>query len=184
MRLFVAANFPAEVLRDLNERVARLRPRLPAASWVREETQHLTFAFLGEQHEALVDRIAPTLAASVASLPRFEAQLENCGFFPNARRARVGWIGLAPEQNFIAVADRVREVVTKSGVTLDGGAFRPHLTVMRMRDPWPPASIDLFGKSFRDYRSAAFTVDTITLYVSQLHPSGAIHTPIETFALA
>lgn len=183
MRLFIATAFPGAVLRELNSLVAPLRPRLPAASWVREETQHLTFAFLGEQPETLVETIAAPLTAALSAIPRFEAQLHGSGFFPNPRRARVGWVGLEPELRFKDIARAVREVVTQNGVTLDGGEFKPHLTLMRIRDQWPPASIDLFNKSLRDYRSPAFTVDTITLFHSQLNPKGAIHTPLKTFTL-
>ena len=184
MRLFIATSFPAEVLRDLNERVARVRPRLPAASWVREESQHATFAFLGEHPESLIARIEPELTSSLAALARFEAHLEGSGFFPNARHARVGWVGLAPETGFIRIAQAVRAVATKNGVELDGGEFRPHLTLMRVRDPWPPASIELFVKTLRDYRSAVFPLDSVTLYSSELLPKGAVHTPLKKFALA
>ena len=184
MRLFIATNFPEEILRDLNDRVVRMKSRLPAASWVRPETQHLTFAFLGEQAEALVEKVAEPLTAVCTAIPKFEARLKGCGFFPNPRRARVGWIGLDPENGFEQIAKGVREVVTKNGVELDGGEFRPHLTLMRMRDPWPPASIDLFSRSFRDYESAPFTVNEVTLFSSQLNPKGAIHTPLRKFALS
>ncbi len=183
MRLFIATSFPGEVLRDLNARVAPLRPRLPSASWVREETQHLTFAFLGEQPETLVEQIAAPLADAVAALPRFEAHLRGAGFFPNPRHARVGWIGLEPEAQFKEVARVVREAVTKNGVQLDRSDFKPHLTLMRIRDPWPPASIDLFNRSFRDYRSDAFTVGSVTLFSSQLSPKGATHTALRKFDL-
>lgn len=184
MRLFLATSFPSEVLRELNARVTAVRPRLPAASWVREETQHLTFAFLGDQPETLIERIAPPLTTALGGVPRFEARLHGCGFFPNPRHARVGWAGLEPEQQFVSVARAVREVVTKSGVALDGGDFKPHLTLARVRDPWPPASIELFSKTLRDYTSASFVVAAVTLYSSQLNPKGAIHTPLRTFALA
>ena len=184
MRLFIATHFPEEVLRDLNDRVVRLKPRLPAASWVRPETQHLTFAFLGEQAEALVEKIAQPLGNACAAIAKFEARLKGSGFFPNPRRARVGWIGLDPEHGFEQIAHGVREVVTKNGVALDGGEFKSHLTLMRMRDPWPPASIDLFTKSLRDYESAPFTVSEVTLFSSQLNPKGAIHTPLRTFELS
>jgi len=184
MRLFIATSFPAEVIRDLNERVARVRPRLPAASWVREESQHATFAFLGEHPESLIARIEPALNSDLAAIPRFEAHLEGSGFFPNARHARVGWIGLTPQAHFVRVAEAVRNVVTQNGVVLDGGEFRPHLTLMRMRDPWPPASIELFGKALGDFRSPAFVLDSVTLYSSELHPKGAIHTPVKKFPLS
>jgi RNA 2',3'-cyclic 3'-phosphodiesterase len=184
MRLFLAANFPMEVLRDLGDRLARVRSRLPAASWVRPETQHLTFAFLGERPESLLDAIAPPLETSLGALPKFEARLRGCGFFPNPRRARVGWVGLDPESRFTSIANNIRAVVLENGVSLDRSDFKAHLTLMRIRDPWPPASSDLFSRTLRDYESAPFAVDRVTLYSSQLHRNGAIHTPLRAFELA
>jgi 2'-5' RNA ligase len=183
MRLFIATQFPEVVLRDLNDRAVKLKPRLPAASWVREEAQHVTLAFLGEQPEADVCAVTPALTAALGAVPAFEARLRGCGFFPNARHARVGWVGLEPEQNFITLAEAVRNVVEQHGVKLDGGEFKAHLTLMRIRDPWPPASIELFTKTLRDYESAPFTVDTVTLFSSQLSPKGAIHTPKQLYPL-
>jgi len=184
MRLFIATSFPAEVIDDLNARVSRLKPRLPAASWVRPESQHLTFAFLGEQPEALVDKLAAPLCDALKNVPHFDASLNGSGVFPNPRHARVGWIGLQPEDKFVAIAEVVREVVTKNGVSLDRADFKPHLTLMRIRDRWPPSSIDLFTHSLHDYRSAPFDVTAVTLYSSQLNPNGAIHTHLRRFALA
>ena len=183
MRLFVATSFPPEILRDLNERVTTLRPRLPSASWSREETQHLTLAFLGEQPQSLPTRLAEPMRTELLAASSFEARLRGCGFFPHPRHARVGWIGLEPEQRFVGVATLVRNVVRQAGVTLDGGEFKPHLTLFRIRDPWPPASIDLFTKSFRDYASDPFTVSAVTLLSSRLDPRGAIHTPLQSFAI-
>ena len=184
MRLFIAASFPSEVLGDLNDRVTRIKPRLPAASWVRPEAQHVTFAFLGEQKEPVIDTIDAPLKAALAKIPKFEARLAGAGFFPNSRHARVGWAGLEPEAKFVEIAHVIRDLVTKHGVALDGGDFKPHLTLLRVRDPWPPASIDLFCKTLKDYGSATFTVDSVTLYSSQLSPKGAIHTPQGKYPLA
>ncbi len=183
MRLFIATNFPGVVLRDLNDRVTRLRPRLPSASWVREETQHLTLAFLGEQPEANVDAVTSALTDALAAIPAFEARLRGSGFFPNPRHARVGWIGLQPEEHFVTLAETVRRVVEEHGVKLDSGEFKPHLTLMRIRDPWPPASIELYTKTLRDYESTPFTVDAVTLYSSQLSPKGAVHTARRVYPL-
>jgi 2'-5' RNA ligase len=184
MRLFIASSFPEPVVRDLNERVNAIRSRLPAASWARPETQHLTYAFLGEQPETLVTTLLPALTEHLGKLPRFAATLDGAGFFPNPRRARVGWVGLLPEQNFSDIARTVRSVVTSAGVTLDRADFKPHLTMMRMRDGWPPSSIDLFTRTLSHYRSEPFTMDHVTLYASELNPKGAIHTAVQKFALA
>jgi RNA 2',3'-cyclic 3'-phosphodiesterase len=184
MRLFIAMNFPPAVLADLDGRVARLRPRLPSASWTRPASHHLTLAFLGEQPESLIETIAPPLTRAVASAEPFEARLAGCGFFPNARRARVGWVGAEPGETFLALAATVRDAVTTSGVVLDRGEFRPHLTLMRIRDAWPPASIDLFSRSLKEYRSEPFRMDAVTLFSSRLDAKGAVHTPQRTFSLS
>jgi 2'-5' RNA ligase len=164
--------------------MALLKPRLPSASWVKSESHHLTFAFLGEQPDAVVERIAPALADALDDIGGFDARLHGCGVFPNPRHARVGWIGLDPEEPFRAIAALVRHVVAEEGVVLDSAEFKPHLTLMRIRDRWPPASIDTFQRALRDYQSELFCVDGVTLYSSRLNPSGAVHTPVQTFRLS
>jgi 2'-5' RNA ligase len=184
MRLFIATSFPDAVLRALNERVTPIKTKVPPASWVRPETQHLTFAFLGEQEQALIDKLSPLVEKELAAVPKFEGALHGSGFFPNPRHARVGWIGVEPEGPFSAIAAGVRAAVERCGIHLDRGEFKPHLTVMRMREGWPPLSIEIFNKALRDFRSTPFTVDGVTLYSSELNPKGAIHTALRRFALA
>ena len=178
MRLFIATSFPSEALRPLNERLENLRPRLPHASWVRPETQHLTFAFLGEQDQAFAERIR------FEDGKRFDARLKGCGFFPNRNHARIGWIGAEPRESFIDLAARIRDAVHAAGVKMDQNEFTPHLTVMRIRDRWPPRSLGMFEKSLWDFESAPFAVHEVTLYLSRLDPRGAVHTPLRTFPLA
>lgn len=183
MRLFVAASFPDAVTQELNRRVMAVKPKLGPASYVRPETQHLTFAFVGEQDESLVEGLAAAIDARLRTVPQFEARLRGCGFFPNPRRARVGWVGLDPEQPFIDVATKVRDAVTTTGITLDEAHFKPHLTIMRIRDQWPHACIEAFEHALGSYESAPFTVSKVTLYSSRLNPSGAIHTAVREFLL-
>ncbi len=182
MRLFIAASFPEAVLHPLNDRLASLKSKLPPASWVRPESQHLTFAFLGEQEEAVVERLARQVEQGLEPARSFEATLHGCGFFPNKRHARVGWSGVEPQEQFCAVARSVREAVRAAGLVFEENEFRPHLTLMRMRDHWPPLATETFEKALRDYRSAPFTVDRITIYSSRLNPQGAIHTPVREFS--
>jgi 2'-5' RNA ligase len=183
MRLFIATTFPEGVLRTLNERLVGVKSRLPLASWVRPEAQHLTFAFLGEQDESVVARIAAPIERQLNQTAKFEAALHGSGFFPNRRRARVGWCGVEPEDRFASLAAAVREGVRAGGVAFEENEFRPHLTLMRIRDHWPPLAIETIEKAMRDYRSAPFTVDRATLFLSRLGPKGATHTPLREFAL-
>ncbi|HEY2093553.1 MAG TPA: RNA 2',3'-cyclic phosphodiesterase [Thermoanaerobaculia bacterium] len=184
MRLFIATTFPRDVLADVNDRIARVRSKLAAASWVRPETQHLTFAFLGDQDDSLVDALAPRVEERLVSAKKFEARLNGSGFFPNPRHARVAWVGVTPPEAFIGVADGVRAAVKDAGVELDNAEFKPHLTLCRIRDRWPPACVEAFNGALRDYESAPFTVDRVTLFSSRLDPSGAVHTPLREMRLS
>jgi len=184
MRLFIAISFPEQELRAISDRIAMVKSKLPPASWVRPETQHLTFAFLGEQPESLLPTLNDCVEKSLADVPRFEGRLRGSGFFPNPRHARVGWVGAIPEEKFRAVAEAIRGGVKAAGVTLDRADFRAHLTLFRIRDQWPPACIEIFNSALRDYKSDPIAIDSVTLYSSELNPKGAIHTPLRTFALA
>ncbi len=184
MRLFIASAFPEEILRALDERLSSVKPKLPKASWVRWETQHLTFVFLGEQDESLIESLATRVRAALAPIAHFDAVLHGCGFFPNARRARVGWVGVEPEERFSEIARVVRGAVQACGIELDRSDFKAHLTLMRIRDRWPPVAIETFKNALRDFRSAPFAVDRVTLFSSRLSSKGAIHTAIHDFALS
>jgi RNA 2',3'-cyclic 3'-phosphodiesterase len=165
VRLFIAATIPVPVRID--------KSIFPSASWVRPESQHLTFAFLGEQDSSVVERIA------IDPGPAFDATLRGCGFFPNRKQPRVGWIGVEPAARFIDVASRVRAGLR--GIEFDAKPFKPHLTLMRIRDRWPAAVIEAFEKMYGDYRSEPFRIDGVTLFSSELNPKGAIHTAVRTF---
>jgi len=184
MRLFIATRFPDAVIREANERVTRVKPRLPPASWVRPEAQHLTLAFLGEQKDEAIGMFSPLVERSLNGVKKFEARLKDCGFFPNPRHARIGWAGVTPEESFRAMANAVRGALRESGVEFDQNVFRPHLTMMRIRDPWPPACIETFYSALRAHESTPFTVDRVTLFSSRLNPQGAVHTAIREFGLA
>jgi 2'-5' RNA ligase len=92
-------------------------------------------------------------------------------------------VGAEPREKFVAIATAVREGVAGAGVELDGSDFKPHLTVMRIRERWPPLSIETFDRALRDYASPPFRVDRVTLFSSKLNPNGAIHTPLRQFEL-
>jgi 2'-5' RNA ligase len=74
--------------------------------------------------------------------------------------------------------------VQSSGIELDRADFKAHLTLMRIRDPWPPPAIETFENALRDFRSAPFAVDRVTLFSSRLSPKGAIHTALREFPLS
>src|SRR6516162_5380124 len=92
MRLFIALDIPPEICQRMSEYMDRARSYAPEARWARLEGLHVTLKFVGEAADALVEQIKGALA-TIKAAP-FQVKFENVGFFPNAKGARVFWIGV------------------------------------------------------------------------------------------
>jgi 2'-5' RNA ligase len=69
------------------------------------------------------------------------------------------------------------------GVEREGRAFRPHVTLARIRDPWPSGAVAAFRERLDAAALPPFRCAECVLYSSRLNPAGAVHTAIRTFAL-
>lgn len=184
MRLFIATSLPPELKEGIAREVSALRSRVASGSWPRAETYHLTYAFLDEQPAALVPRLEADLRESLADRARFEASIGEGGFFPSTRRPRVGWIALKPREDFIAIADRVRGAVRGAGLETESRAFVPHLTIVRIKEPWHEADTNTFMRSLAPLGGKSFEVSAVSIFESRLGPQGATHTELRRVELA
>src|SRR4051812_2511837 len=96
MRLFVAANPPAEVRSQLAEIQRRLETSLGRAeiSWSKPEQIHVTLKFLGDFPSPGLGELKSELAQVCAGASRLELQARGLGVFPDACKPRVIWVGL------------------------------------------------------------------------------------------
>ena len=134
MRLFLAINLEPEMRRSIIDATSSLREAAPSIGWVDESRLHLTLKFLGAQPD---DVVAPLSAAmtDVASKHRaFRMRVAEIGAFPNFRRARVVWMGVDREPRLEFLHHDVEVACQQLGFELEGRAFRPHLTLARVRD--------------------------------------------------
>ncbi len=131
-RLFVAVVPPPSV-REAWE--AFLDPRREAGTelrWVLPESWHVTCAFMGSVADGVVDDLGEALTAVAARTAPFTLTVSGGGAFPNPDAAKVLWLGVtdgALELGELAV--RCRNAATGRGIEVDGGRFRPHVTVAR-----------------------------------------------------
>jgi RNA 2',3'-cyclic 3'-phosphodiesterase len=183
MRGFIAVPLPQSTRDEIEAKLASLRGKLPFASWTRPDTWHLTLAFLGEQHESLIEPLTAALQRETAGLERFEISFTGAGFFPSIRRPRVLWIGVEPHEPLMALAAAVRKALRSAEISFDEKEFAPHLTIARLREPWPPRSIDQLLKPMSSFRTAPAPVDRVTLYRSHLSSKGAEHEAVSVVRL-
>lgn len=175
MRLFIATRIDDDAARQLQEAFQPVRSRTPRASWVAPHAYHLTYAFLGEHDATTAGRLGARFAEAFVSRRRYEGALAGCGFFPNERRPRVGWIGFEEPAPLVEIAGSVRALLDEEGVGFDRKAFRPHLTVVRIRDRWSPAHVRELQHACETAGPVPLVVDRVSLFRSELLPSGARH---------
>lgn len=181
MRVFVGVPIGAAVA----ARISAVRGEFSggAVRWVPAENLHLTLKFLGNVEEGQVVAIRSVLREALADIAAFRVSARGLGVFPDARRPRVLWAGLAaPELD--RVAGRVDRALEPLGVEKAASPFRPHATIGRWRRP-EPRSVHLREELNRwsDHEFGEFRIDAVTLFQSTLRPAGAIYTPLEVFSL-
>jgi len=179
IRCFVAVPVPEDIKKQLAGLQEELSPKLKGAKWVKPAGLHVTLKFLGEISPAQVEKVCERLARALAAQP-FNISFSGLGVFPKPARARVLWIG------FSEGADRCRKIwesiegpMEEAGFRREKRPFRAHLTLARFRNPGPVAPEILDHR----FSSSGFRAESVVLYRSQLKPSGAVYTPIETYPL-
>jgi 2'-5' RNA ligase len=181
MRMFVAVQPPESVLADLAGFVEPRRDVDSPLRWSRPDQWHVTLAFLPAVAEGRLDGLTERLAETAGGRPRFGLQLAGAGAFPNPARARVLWAGLDGDLAELSqLAGNLRSAAGRAGIGVEGGEFRPHLTLARLGRP---LDVTRWLRVFALYASARWQVGEVVLFSSQLGNGPARHTVVERFPL-
>ena len=179
-RAFVAIRVPA-VLGKLSDAMRPLWPT-QGVSWVRAENLHLTLRFLGAAEDGQIDVLRQGLTAVAERHEGFTATTGQNGCFPNRRRPKVIWAGVADADGRLGALQRdVEEVVCAAGWEPEERTFRPHVTLGRVRaEVRPPRS-----KWSGELPLLQVPVEAVELIESILKPTGAeyrtLHRAVLTF---
>ena len=106
-----------------------MRARGLPVKWVRPEALHLTLKFLGDVDDAREADLRAALG-QVGGGP-VTLHIEGFGVFPDFRRPRIVWAGIAPEPALELLQHRVEQVFAPLGFPTEARPFRPHLTLGR-----------------------------------------------------
>ncbi len=179
MRAFIALD-PSEAARRAITRVEEeFRKTEARVSWVRAEQVHLTLKFLGDIPPEAVPGIEEALARIGARNNPFLVRPAGCGAFPNVKEMRTVWVGLKGDGEMLQrVQKEVESAMIPLGFPAEHRAFRPHLTVGRVkgRDGIQPLREALL--KYAAFEAEPFNISEIVLYRSDLRPDGARYTPL------
>ena len=184
MRLFLAINLTPEVRRSVFDASEPLRRCAPELVWVREPLMHLTLKFLGEQPDERLGEIKDVLASVAGRHRELVMNIGGIGAFPNFRRARVVWIGVAGDPRLELLHHDVEVACESIGFEIEGRPFRPHLTLARVKTPIPDDKARELSRLAKrtDYRTD-FIVRSVDLMRSDLSSDGSTYTTLVSAAL-
>ncbi len=179
-RSFFAIELPPEVRAAVVGAVDAMREALSApVRWLPEENLHLTLKFLGEIREDAIPKLLARAASRLLVERPFQVELAGPGAFPNARSARVLWLGVGAGSGELARLARKLEAAGRAvGGERDRSPFRAHLTVGRLPEPRAVAIERLPAPD-----SPGFSVEEVVLYESRLSSSGATYSPLARLPL-
>ncbi|MGD9252699.1 MAG: RNA 2',3'-cyclic phosphodiesterase [Holophagae bacterium] len=182
VRAFVALEIPEVVRAALGAALESIRGELPRARWTRPDGWHLTLKFLGEVERPTLGDLVGELAVETAGCRSVAVQLGSSGFFPRPARPRVAWVGgEAPDAPMAAAA--AERAAHSVGFGRGRRPWSLHLTVARLRWPWPESAVSAFLDWGRRLELEAFECREVVLFRSDLRPDGAVYTALERFPL-
>jgi RNA 2',3'-cyclic 3'-phosphodiesterase len=179
VRLFVALDLP-EAIRDGIGEWGRRALGDSALRPVRSEYLHITLAFLGFRPEKEVGGIAEVVAASVGSAPPVE--LLDPVAKPSLPRARVFALPAVSPGAELLQAGLQERLVEGGFYRPEKRPFWPHVTIARVRPSGRgsrrPAAVTDPPRELPARLKEAFLGVRLTLYRSELQPSGARYAPL------
>jgi 2'-5' RNA ligase len=184
LRAFIALPMSDGAVRFCKRIQQQLRSPAANIRWVPVKNIHLTLKFLADIDPAVVPAVTDRLDAAAASVPSFWLTPKGVGAFPNRRRARVLWIGLAGDLDRLGTLHAALESGLETvGFKRESRGFRAHLTIGRPRKPIDPKVLGAILEPVVAAVAEPFRVDQLRLYRSVLKPSGAEYSLLHTAQL-
>jgi RNA 2',3'-cyclic 3'-phosphodiesterase len=161
-----------------------MREAASQANWVSEDNLHLSVKFFGELPDAAPAELTATLGPVAAAHQPFDLRMSGLGAFPNLRAPRVVWMGVTQDPRLELMHHDVEASCAANGYPLDARAFRPHITLARVRGTLPLANARALALAARAvvYKGVQ-QVTALALFESTLGPRGPRYAKVAAIPL-
>ncbi|MDQ7031357.1 MAG: RNA 2',3'-cyclic phosphodiesterase [Desulfonauticus sp.] len=178
MRIFIGLPINEELTCFLARRLTPWKRKFRShIVWVKPENYHFTLKFLGEAKTHQVEELKQQLKEKIKFFP-FQLSINGVGFFVNKGAVRVIWLGVREMASFQDYFQQIESLCAKLGFLEESRPYHPHLTLGRVKSFWPNDPWLEFKQELNNCSWPILQLNKITLWQSQLHPSGAIYRPI------
>jgi 2'-5' RNA ligase len=183
--VFCAVELPDTVRERIRQHITTIRSAVPEAhaSWSRPENTHLTLKFFGNVQQSRISRISTAADRAVKQAVPFNVLIGGTGTFPGPSRARVLWIGVKDtDRKLVDLQQRVEKECAEEGFEEESRAFRPHLTIARVRRPECSQTLAQAHLDTK-FEDIVVEVKELILFRSELSSQGSKYTPLSRHAL-
>jgi 2'-5' RNA ligase len=187
IRTFIALELPQSIHEELSIIISSLKKKVPGGiRWVPASNIHITLKFLGDVSKNNLTAIDRTVESITQGHSAFDIHLGNLGAFPNLRRPRVVWIGIQAPDTLAKMTQEIDQALTRLGYPPEGRPFSPHLTLGRVAQDTQPQELAAIAHILSTQKVAVDSpvlMEQVTVFKSELRPSGAVYTPLYRHAL-
>ncbi|MDT7041082.1 RNA 2',3'-cyclic phosphodiesterase [Candidatus Nitronereus thalassa] len=187
LRTFLAIDLPSSLHLAIEQKQNQLKSVLPGINWVKSDNLHITLKFLGDTPESQIDDLRQIVEQAVKGTLSFVLTLRGFGAFPDKRAPRTLWTGIESEENVLEhLAAQVEAAVVSLGFPEEGKPFRPHLTLARIKKDHRELgqAIEKAGVLADPFIFGRLLVEQVTLFQSDLRPTGSVYTKLWAVPLA
>ena len=187
MRVFIAVDVDKQIRKTLGSLQSELKSKTDVrksdVKWVRPSSVHLTLKFLGEIKDTQAVEVCDIVRQAGQTHSSFELAVESVGSF-GGKNARVLWVATGSGSDELArLQIDVEEQLVKAGWPAENRQFTGHITICRIRNRRAGFRLAQDVKSYNDYKLGSTLIDAVTVYQSQLTPTGPIYAPLGTYKL-
>ena len=188
MRVFIAIDIDEKNKAAIGDLQQQLQDKADVkkgdVKWVGRDAMHLTLKFLGEIEDAKAAEVCEITGNVAASHKSFELAVESVGHF-GGKIAQVVWIGTGKgTDNLCEVQKDLEQQLESAGWPKEAREFTGHLTLCRVKNPRAGAKLAQLTKEYKDFKLGIVSADSITVYKSQLTPTGPIYTVLGDYKLS
>jgi 2'-5' RNA ligase len=183
MRLFIAIGLPEDWKKTLALPEASIGWLGRGVKWVEPRGMHLTLRFLGEVEDHELPSIIEAVDRICRRVPAFSMRIHGTGVFPNPKRPRVYWAGVDAPKSLITMQQEIEDAMQDLDFEPESQAFKPHLTLARIKEPIGKDRMTEALLSFR-LDCDPITVSEVLLMRSHLSADGARYEAIHRFSLS
>lgn len=143
--------------------------------------------FLGDTSPADLDQVMARAQAEAESSQKMELTVRNFGVFPELERPRVLWVGVRESTGALSdLKSNLEETMEPLGFEVERREFTPHLTIGRVDNDLERGKQQELVSELQQVNLgtlAEWKADELTLFKSELKPSGAEYTALERWQL-